>query len=137
MKLLSLGTPYIPYAPVHNQVLVQQGSTDMGLNRHKRGLPPWSPKFTVSTTLILPIQYSPLSSNCSVRSLIMPTFLIILLNPHRTSINRKGPYREWIPATPMLLIAYTTKHSILSLSFFHRGKQSGPVRVFLVQLGFH
>jgi hypothetical protein len=39
--------------------------------------------------------------------------------------------------THLLLIAYTTKHSILSLCLFHRGKQSGLVRVFLVQLGFH
>jgi hypothetical protein len=30
-----------------------------------------------------------------------------------------------------------TKHGILSQSFFHRCKQSGLVRVFLVQLGFH
>jgi hypothetical protein len=36
-----------------------------------------------------------------------------------------------------LPIAYTTKHSILSLSFFHEGKQSGLLRVFLVQLWFH
>jgi hypothetical protein len=28
-------------------------------------------------------------------------------------------------------------HSVLSLSFFHRCKQSGLVRMFLVQLGFH
>jgi hypothetical protein len=34
-------------------------------------------------------------------------------------------------------VAYTTKHSVLSLSFFHRCKQSGLVWVFLVQLGFH
>jgi hypothetical protein len=27
------------------QLLVQQGSTDMGLNRHRRGLPPWSSEF--------------------------------------------------------------------------------------------
>jgi hypothetical protein len=60
-----------------------------------------------------------------------------LAKPHRTSINRKGSYRERIPTTHLLPIAYTTKHSILSLYFFHRGKQSGLVRVFLVQLGFH
>jgi hypothetical protein len=34
-------------------------------------------------------------------------------------------------------VAYTTKLSVLSLSFVHRGKQSVLVRVFLVQLGFH
>jgi hypothetical protein len=42
-----------------------------------------------------------------------------------------------IPTTHLLPIAYTTKHSILSLYFIHRGKQSGLVRVFLVQLEFH
>jgi hypothetical protein len=57
--------------------------------------------------------------------------------PHRTSIDEKGPYRERIPTTRLLLIAYTTKHSTLSLCFIHRGKQSGLVRVFFVQLGFH
>jgi hypothetical protein len=56
---------------------------------------------------------------------------------HRTSIDRKGSYCERISITRLLLIAYTTKHSILSLYFFHRGKQSGLVSVFLVQLGFH
>jgi hypothetical protein len=90
-KLLSLGTPYIPYVPVHNHVLVQQGSTDTGLNRYRRGLPPWSSEFTILTTLNLPIQYSPLSANCPARSPIMSTFSIILLNPQRTSIDRKGP----------------------------------------------
>jgi hypothetical protein len=34
-------------------------------------------------------------------------------------------------------VAYTTKHSMLSLSFFHRCKQSSLVRMFWVQLGFH
>jgi hypothetical protein len=34
-------------------------------------------------------------------------------------------------------VAYTTTHSVLSLSFFHRCKQSGLVRVFLVQLRFY
>jgi hypothetical protein len=60
-----------------------------------------------------------------------------LAKPHRTSIIRKWPYHEWIPTTHLLPIAYPTKHSILSLCIFHRGKQSGLVRVFLVQLGFH
>jgi hypothetical protein len=57
--------------------------------------------------------------------------------PHRPSIDYKGPYHEQIPTTHVLPIAYTTKHSTLSLCFFRRGKQSGLVRVFLVQLGFH
>jgi hypothetical protein len=42
-----------------------------------------------------------------------------LAKPHRTSIDRKGgPYHEWIPTTHLLPIAYTTKHSILSFTFF-------------------
>jgi hypothetical protein len=49
----------------------------------------------------------------------------------------KGPYREQIPTTRLLPIAYTTKYSILSIYFFHWGKQSGLVMVFLLQLGFH
>jgi hypothetical protein len=27
-----LGIPYVPYALAHNQMLVQKGSTDVGLN---------------------------------------------------------------------------------------------------------
>jgi hypothetical protein len=49
----------------------------------------------------------------------------------------KGPYHKRIPTTRLLPIAYTTKHSLLSLSFFHRGKQNGLVRVFLVRPRFH
>jgi hypothetical protein len=60
-------------------------------NRCRRGLPPWSSEFMIQTTFNLPIQYSPLCPNCPVRSPIMPQFLIILVNPHRTSIERKGP----------------------------------------------
>jgi hypothetical protein len=48
--------------------------------------------------------------------------------PHRTSID---------PTTRLLPIAYRAKHIILSLYFFHRGKQSGLVRVILVQPRFH
>jgi hypothetical protein len=36
-KLCSSGTPYIPYAPLHNQMLVHSDPTIMGLNRHRRG----------------------------------------------------------------------------------------------------
>jgi hypothetical protein len=60
-----------------------------------------------------------------------------LAKPYWTSIDRKGPYHERIPTTRLLSITYTTKHSLLSLCFFHRVKQSSLVRVFLVQLGFH
>jgi hypothetical protein len=53
------------------------------------------------------------------------------LKPHRTS-KVGGSYREQVSTTQLLLIVYSTKHIILSLSFFYRGKQSGSVRVFLV-----
>jgi hypothetical protein len=118
-------------------MLVHSDPTDMGLNQHRRGLPPWCTESTIQTTLNLPIQYSPLSPNCPARSPIMPTRIIILLNHIGLPSLQKGPYRERIPTTRLLLIAYPTKHSILSLSFFHRGNQSGLVRVLLVQLGFH
>jgi hypothetical protein len=29
------------------RMLVQQGSTDTGLNRHRRGLPPWSSEYQI------------------------------------------------------------------------------------------
>jgi hypothetical protein len=60
-----------------------------------------------------------------------------LTKPHRASIVRKGPYCKLIPTTRLLPIAYPTKHSILSLCLFHRGKQSGVVKGFLVHLGFY
>jgi hypothetical protein len=55
------------------QMLVQQGSIDAGLNRHRRGLPPWSFKFQIRPLPFFPIQYSPFSPNCPARSAIVPT----------------------------------------------------------------
>jgi hypothetical protein len=40
------------------QILVQQGSTNTCLNRHRRGLPPLSSEFHISPLPFLPIQYS-------------------------------------------------------------------------------
>jgi hypothetical protein len=62
------------------KMLVHSDPTDTGLNRHRRGLPPWSLEFTIQTTLNLPILYSPFSPNCPARSPIMPSRIIILLN---------------------------------------------------------
>jgi hypothetical protein len=65
-----------------------------------------------------------------------------LCQPFDHLLNHIGPpsieraLSRVIPTTRLLSIAYTTKHSILSLYFLHRGEQSGLVRVFLVQLGF-
>jgi hypothetical protein len=55
------------------QMLVQQGSTDVGRNRHRRGLPPWSSEYHIRPLILLPIQYSPFSHNCPAWSPIMPT----------------------------------------------------------------
>ena len=59
-----------------------------------------------------------------------------LAKPHRTSIDRRALSRVDSNHSTST-VAYTTKHSVLSLSFFHRCKQNGLVRVFLVQLGFY
>jgi hypothetical protein len=63
-----------PYVLVHNSKLVHSDPTDADLNRHKRGLPPWSSKFQIRPLSFLPNQYSPLSPNCPAWSPIMPTF---------------------------------------------------------------
>jgi hypothetical protein len=55
------------------QMLVHLDPTDVGLKWHRRGLPPWSSKLTIQTTLNLPIQYSLFSPNCPAQSPIMPT----------------------------------------------------------------
>jgi hypothetical protein len=50
------------------QMLVQQGSTDAGLNRHRRELPPWSSEYQIRSLPFLSIQYSLFSLNCPTRS---------------------------------------------------------------------
>jgi hypothetical protein len=55
------------------QMLVHQGSTDAGLNRHRQGLPPRSSEYQIRPLPFLPIQYSPFSPNCPTRSPIMST----------------------------------------------------------------
>jgi hypothetical protein len=134
MTLLSLGIAYVPYASVHFKCLFNKAQPtwaliDTGGCYHLRALnfrSDHSPSFPSSILHFL---------------LIAPPDLKLcqpfdhLAKPHRTSIDRKGPITSGF--TCLLPIAYTTKHRILSLCFFHRGKQSGLVRVFLVQLGFH
>jgi hypothetical protein len=118
------------------QMLAQQGSTDAGLTQHGQGLPPWSSKFMIQITLNLS---HPVFSTFPKLTHPVSNFANISMNsikPHRTS-KVGGAYRERLSPAQLLLIVYSTKHSILSLSFFYRGKQSGHVRVFLVQLGFH
>jgi hypothetical protein len=126
MKLLSLGIPYVPYVSVHFNCLFIRTQpmrvlTDIGRGYHL-GAPnvrsAHSPSFP-SSILLFPLIAPPSLQLCQPFD------------------HLAKPYREWIPTTHLLSIAYTTKHSILSLCFFHRGKQSGLVRVFLVQLGFN
>jgi hypothetical protein len=58
------------------QMLVHSDPTDAGLNRHRRGLPPWSSEYQIRPLSFLPIQYSPFSPNCPARSSIMPFYQI-------------------------------------------------------------
>jgi hypothetical protein len=55
------------------QMLVQQGSTDAGLNRQRRGLSPSSFEYHITPLPFLSVQYSPFSPNCPIRSPIMPS----------------------------------------------------------------
>jgi hypothetical protein len=131
-----LGIPYVPYALVHFKYLfiwtqLTRAFTDTGGGYHFRAL---NIRSDHSPSLPSSILHFPLFAPPGLQ-LCQP--FNHLAEPHRTSINRNGIYRERIPATRLLPIAYTTKHSILSFCFIHRGKQSGLVWVFLVQLGFH
>jgi hypothetical protein len=72
IKLLSSGIP-CPVCVCTFQMFVHSDPTDVGLNRHRQGLPTLSSEFMIQTTLNLPIQNSPFSLNCPTRSLIMPT----------------------------------------------------------------
>jgi hypothetical protein len=62
------------------QMLVHSDPTDMGLNQHRRGLPPWSSKFQIRPLPFLSIHYSPLSTNCPLPVSNYANHSIILLN---------------------------------------------------------
>jgi hypothetical protein len=68
------------------QMLVHSDPTDVSLNRHRRGLPPWSSEYQIRPLPFFPIQYSPVSPNCPVRSQLCQPF-DHLAKPHRTSID--------------------------------------------------
>jgi hypothetical protein len=95
-KLLSLGIPYVPYAPVHS-MLVHQGLTDAGLNWYRRGLPPWSSEYQIRPLILLPIQYSPFFPNCPARSPFMPFYQLFKFSTfHFTNQGIKSPKsHEW------------------------------------------
>jgi hypothetical protein len=55
------------------QMLVHSVPTDVGLKRHRWGIPPWSSEYHIRPLPFLPIQYSPFYPNCPTLSPIMPT----------------------------------------------------------------
>jgi hypothetical protein len=112
------GPKKIPYAPVHNSKLIHLDPTDVSLNQHRWGLPPWSSIYQIRSLILLPIQYSPFFPNCPTRSPIMPTFSWIHLS-HIEPLVSRGSYRERLSTTRLIPIAYTTKHSVLSFPSFH------------------
>jgi hypothetical protein len=71
-KLLTLGIPYVQYAPVHNFNLLTRARQSV-LNRLRRGQPSWSSEYQIRPLPFLPIQHSPISPNCPARSPFMPT----------------------------------------------------------------
>jgi hypothetical protein len=74
------------------QMLVQQGSTDAGLNRHRQGLPPWSSEFQIKPLPFLPIyDIPPLSKDgqSQPRSLRGVITEVITHNTSHTKINPK------------------------------------------------
>jgi hypothetical protein len=71
-KLLSLGIPYVKYAPVHNSNLLTRARQSV-LNRLRRGQPSWSFEYQIRPLPFLTIQHSPVSPNCLARSPFIPT----------------------------------------------------------------
>jgi hypothetical protein len=67
-----VGPHKILHVLVHNSNFLT-GVRRPVLNRHRRGLPPWSSKFHIRPLPFLSIQYSLFSPNCTARSPIMPT----------------------------------------------------------------
>jgi hypothetical protein len=64
------------------QVLVQHGSTDAGLNRHRQALPDWSSEFQIRPLILILIQYSSLSPNCPAWFHIKPFYQLIIFSNH-------------------------------------------------------
>jgi hypothetical protein len=91
------------------------GLTDIGMGYHLGALnfiSDHSPSFP-SSILPFPLIVSPGHLLCQ--------YLNHLAKSHRASIDRKGLIMSGFQPLPST-IAYTTKHSVPSLSFFHRGK---------------
>jgi hypothetical protein len=116
------------------QCLLQQGTTDAVLNRHRRGLPPWS-----SESNIRPLSSFP--SSIPHFPLVAPLGLTISHEPFN-NINHidpplwEGVYRERLLTTRLLPLAYNTKHSHSSVLNPSWGKQGTFVKeISLMQLG--
>jgi hypothetical protein len=60
-----------------------------------------------------------------------------LAKPHRTSIDRKGPIASGFHPLDFYRLLIQLSIAYYHCLLFHRCKQSGLVRVFLVQWGFH
>jgi hypothetical protein len=67
------GPHKILYALVHNSNLLIEARRSV-LNRHRRGLPPWSSEYQSRPLPFLPIQHSSFSPNCPARSHFKPFY---------------------------------------------------------------
>jgi hypothetical protein len=73
------------------QMLVHSDPTDVGLNRHRRGLPPWSSEYQIRPLPFLPIQYSPFFPNCLARSPIIPFYQLFKLSTFHSRTRVQKP----------------------------------------------
>jgi hypothetical protein len=135
MRLLSLQDPKKSHMPLYTTQTCSPGPDGRSLINSGGGYHLGAPKFRSAQSSSFPssILHFPLIAPPGLK---FCNFSSNSLKPHGTS-KVGGSYRERLSITRLLPIAYTTKHSILSSSFFHGVKQSGLVRVFLVQLWFH
>jgi hypothetical protein len=118
-------------------MLVPGGPTNVVLNRHRWGLPPWSSEYENRPLSLLQIRYSPLSPSCPARSRIETTRNHASNIIHIEPPSWEGTYREWLLTTRLLPVAYFTKHSH-SIVLIHRGGNQGILVGFsLMQLSFH
>jgi hypothetical protein len=96
------------------QVLVHSDPTDVGLNRHRQGLPPWNSEFHIRPLILLPIQYSPFSLNCPAESHIKLSYQLIKFSTFQREPGYKRPKISQVePATRLLLKFYLRGMALL------------------------